>query len=230
MACDDMISFLEAHNLVVNSLTDLEQQSIVRLTTDDIVTDVTCVACKWIIEQCPKLPIMHFDPNMVYADNYKNFYNIAFVFPSSVEVEYPIVWQNAENMAKNICLFIGWIGIFRFLDDYFETKHNMIGGNYNIVKIFISSYHKRFQSCRLIEQSVVQRKIELFFSEDYMKLAVSITPVLSRKLARLVSHQNNRSIYEGSGYRFRIYFNEFDEVEFFSLELLERELELEYYQ
>lgn len=97
------------------------------------------------------------------------------------------------------------------------------------IKIFISSYHKRYQWGEFIEQSAAFRNVELSFSNKRQNITVSIIPSLTPKTAQLLFNNGNCYTYNGSGYSFVVHFNEFDEIEFFSLELLARNLKLEYY-
>ncbi|WP_300704381.1 hypothetical protein [Bacteroides sp.] len=224
-----MITDSEARSLVLSSLTDLKNR-IGYLNSDDLAADVINVACKWILEKCPKRPKVYSVPQMAFADNYSNFRSIAAIFPNSVGNEYPIIHQNVENLTQNICLNIGWDGMPGFLEDYFYKKHCATNGFDKDIRVFMSSCHKRYQYGKYVEQSMVPRKVELSFSNGESNLAVSITPSLSRKSARLISRNGNCLIYSGEGYRFTVNLDDFDEVELFTLEIPDRQLKLEYYE
>lgn len=222
-----MITLNEAHNLVINSLNDLKSRKM-QLSPDDIAADIINVGCKWILEKCPRRPNVADMPQLTFADNYYNFSDIASVFPKAVVREYPYISQFIDDLTKSICLNIGWIGMPSFLDDYFYKNHGVSSGQ-NIV-VFMSSFHKRYQSGRFIEESVVPRKIELSFNNNEQNLDVTITPSLSRKTSKLRYNNGSTRIYEGDGYRYTIKFDIFEEVSHFTLELIERDLKLEYYE
>lgn len=224
-----MIAKEEARRLVINSLNDLKTRNVY-LSADDIAADVINVACKWILEQFPIRPKIQSSPQIDFVDNYMKFHDIAAVFPNSIGNEYPNIKQNAENIVQNICLNLGWRGMPTFLDDYFYKKHGITNDSSKEIKIFMSTYHKRYQFGQYIEQSAVPRKVELSFSNGGQNLGVSIIPSLSYKSAQLQSQQNNCKIYNGEGYRFVIYFDNLNRIRLFSLELLERQLKIEYYK
>lgn len=59
---------------------------------------------------------------------------------------------------------------------------------------FISSHHRRIQDGWEVESSYVDREIQIFRSDDYNKMQITIIPTLSTKLATL---KTERSIFSG---------------------------------
>lgn len=219
----------EVKKMLLESLHDLKARRAF-LSQDDIAADIINIICKYILSN----ETVQCGPNAMYyfPSNYMNYKDIVEGFVSSIKSEYSLSQSNIESLAQNVCLNLGWDGMPGFLDDYFSKNHGIVG-NSNLEHFeYISSFHKRFEYGALTEQSEVDRLISLSFRENKTKMAVTITPSLTRKEARLVKRNGDVLIYEGTDpdYLFEIHFDSFDEVNFFALDLKPRHLRLEYYE
>lgn len=225
-----MITKAEARVLVLKSLKDLELKNS-NLSADEYAADVINVACKYILENPMLHPNVSPMPQLAFYDNYEQFSQIAKTFAASVENEYPFIASNTENLAQNICLNIGWDGMPGFLEDYFYKKHGNAVVELNRLE-FLSSFHKRYERGIFVEESQVDRNIEMTFSLDWEKMSISITPSLSRKEGVLcMRKRGNVLVYKANpSYQFEIHLDSYDEVTFFALEILDRGLRIEYYE
>ena len=117
-----------------------------------------------------------------------------------------------------------------FLDEYFYKKHGLSNDNLPRKYEYSSSSHIRFEGDTFIERSNVDRQISLSFSKDMKKMSVCIIPTLSLKQGILISQQIRTYIYRSieEDYIFIVRFDNYEEVDYFSIELKSRHLKIEY--
>ena len=101
----------------------------------------------------------------------------------------------------------------------------------SITKVFSSIRHERFENNILVSESEVDRVININFDNED-NILVSIAPSLSPKKAALKSESENKKTYIGfdTDYSFIIDFDDFDEIETFTLEMPNRHLKIVYYE
>ena len=227
-----MVSTKKAYNLLVESLSDLEERNG-QLSPDDYAADIINVTCQYLIDNnyCYRNGVNAMD---YFYENYINLRNDVESIISSISGVYPniVTDQTVESMAQNVCLNIGWVGMPTFLKDYFYKKHGKTGNVASEFYEFSSSSHIRYENGRAVSKSNVDRQISLTFSNDRQHLLVTITPSLSPKEANLKSQLDSRLIYKGIDpeYKFEVVFDEFDDVCGFSVELIDRKIKLEYFE
>lgn len=228
-----MISTSIAKNLLLESLSDLEAKKSF-LSPDDYAADIINVTCKYFIENERGIKS---GPNamMHFTTNYMNKSDDVKLFIESIKSDYPhlLTSQNIQNLVQNVCLNIGWDGMPGFLEDYFYKTHGISVANDTEHYEFISSSHKRYQYDALVSTSNVDRNISLMFSNNKKKMAVTITPTLSRKESHFDHQDGDSFFYKGitdPDYVFEVHFDSYDDVDFFALELRSRNLRLEYFE
>ena len=122
-----MVSTKKAYNLLVESLSDLEERNG-QLSPDDYAADIINVTCQYLIDNnyCYRNGVNAMD---YFYENYINLRNDVESIISSISGVYPniVTDQTVESMAQNVCLNIGWVGMPTFLKDYFYKKHGKTG-------------------------------------------------------------------------------------------------------
>ncbi len=136
-------------------------------------------------------------------------------------------------------LFIGfqatlqWDGLWNFLKEYFESKVGIrIDEERRSMVEFNSSYHERYENDTKISVSEVPRKVSIYFSEDKSTAQFSISETLSPKESFLKSKTQKRHTYLGTDadFLFVITYDDFENVEHLSLQRMDKDLRIEYFE
>lgn len=136
-------------------------------------------------------------------------------------------------------LFIGfqatlqWDGLWSFLKEYFESKVGIkIDNEKRSMVEFNSSYHERYENDIKKSVSEVPRKVSIYFSEDKSTAQFSISETLSPKESLLKSKKQNMHTYLGTDadFLFVITYDDFENVEHLSLQRIDKDLRIEYFE
>ena len=143
--------------------------------------------------------------------------------------------QHVMNAIIGVQQNVAWDGMLDFLRSYFLKNHgvDIYGGNENVsIKVFNSNLHKRYVNNQYMEESEVERIVNIEFSNDDREALISISPSLSPKKAALYHSKENTHTYHGTDpdYVFYISYDEFDEIEKFVLEMPNRGLRIDYFE
>ena len=116
-----------------------------------------------------------------------------------------------------------------------QATFNKIQGIDNVereVVRFDSFRHIRYENDLFISESEVERKISITFINSKETCQVEISPSLSPKQANLRSVNGNTYSYIGSDpdYLFIIDYDQFDNIEKFSLTLTNRNVRIDYFE
>lgn len=205
------------------------------ISVSDIEADVINVACKFIIENFRNEIASNHNINEMHPQVQQNmkFQPLAQIFTGIAKEIYPNKYTVREEQAGQLAIIqnISWGGMWDFLRDYFEKKHNaQIDNVKSETTTFYSSRHERFQNNEMVSASDVERIVMLNFSENKNEVIVSIEPTLSAKKARLINDNQNELKYQGydEDYVFHISLSFFDEVDKFTLEMPKRNLKIIY--
>lgn len=128
---------------------------------------------------------------------------------------------------------VSWGGMWDFLRDYFQKNHGIQIDEVEAEPIiFYSNKHKRYENNSLVSESEVERTINLNFVNNKEVLIVGIAPSLSPKKSYKLENNGNRVTYKGEDpdYLFTITYDDFDEVEQFTLEMPKRGLKIVYFE
>ncbi len=146
------------------------------------------------------------------------------------------IFEGMEDQTTGLPGFIGtlqWDGLWDFLANYFQNNLGISIDNVEreVVK-FDSFRHIRYENNLFISESEVERKIAIIFSNNKKTCQVEISPTLSPKQANLHAVSGNTYSYIGTDpdYLFVIDFDQFDNIEKFSLILTNRNVRIDYFE
>lgn len=126
-----------------------------------------------------------------------------------------------------------WDGMWDFLRDYFQKNHGIqIDDVETEPAFFYSNKHKRYENNSLVSESEVERTINLNFIDNKEVLVIGIAPSLSPKKSYKLERNGNSVKYKGDDpdYLFTVTYDDFDEVEQFTLEMPNRGLKIVYFE
>lgn len=126
-----------------------------------------------------------------------------------------------------------WDGMWDFLRDYFQKNHGIqIDDVETEPAIFYSNKHKRYENNSLVSESEVERTINLNFIDNKEVLVIGIAPSLSPKKSYKLERNGNSVKYKGDDpdYLFTVTYDDFGEVEQFTLEMPNRGLKIVYFE
>lgn len=126
-----------------------------------------------------------------------------------------------------------WDGLWDFLANYFQNNLGVsIDNTEREVVRFDSLRHIRYENDLFISESEVERKISITFTNSKKTCQVAISPSLSPKQANLDSVIGNTFRYIGTDpdYLFVIDYDQFDNIEKFSLTLTNRNVRIDYFE
>lgn len=126
-----------------------------------------------------------------------------------------------------------WDGMWDFLRDYFQKNHGIQIDEVNTEPaIFYSNKHKRYKNNSLVSESEVERTINLNFIDNKEVLVIGIAPSLSPKKSHKLERNGNNVKYKGDDpdYLFTVTYDDFNEVEQFTLEMPNRGLKIVYFE
>lgn len=158
--------------------------------------------------------------------------DVFFEYVKSGMSSYPQM-SNLTGAFHGYMATLQWNGLRDYLRDYFFSKFGVKIDNVEFERVtFFSSNHKRFEDGILVSEDLADRIIELSFSENKQKCLVRISPTLSDKNSKLLKIIGNTFIFVGinSDYKFEITFDDFDSIENFSLELVNRKVRIQYFE
>ncbi|RZK13228.1 MAG: hypothetical protein EOO46_00025 [Flavobacterium sp.] len=142
--------------------------------------------------------------------------------------------KEAMHAMMSVPMNVQWDGMWEFLRNYFLSNHGLDidGANDAENKIFYSTRHTRFEHNLLVNDSLADRTIDIFFSDNRKVILVNILPTLHSKKGYLSSKQDSSYVYKGSDtdYRFTVMMDEIEEIQKFILEMPNRDLRIEYFE
>lgn len=207
------------------------------ITIDDLEGEVNFQCCRYILENYGDKVVSVPDINRindVIGANKNLFTSIISDFLRAAYQIFPNHWQVGKDgiFIHMIAANLSWSGMWDHLVTYFLKEHGEdIDDNKKESLIFYSQKHHRFEFNKFVSEAVVERNVNITFFNDGEYIMVSIEPSLSSKKAKLSSNQGQKLIYIGEDpdYRFTIELDAYDEVEKFTLELLDRSVKIEYF-
>lgn len=207
------------------------------LTMEDVEGEVNLQCCRYILENYGDRVISVPDVNRindVIGHNSINFNTIIRDFIRSAYNLFPDHWQVDKDgiFIHMIAANLSWSSMWDHLVTYFMREHGEdIDNSKKESLIFYSQKHHRFENNNFINEAVVERNVNITFFNDGEYIMVSIEPSLSNKKAYLESRKGNLLTFRGDDkdYKFSIVLDDYEEVEMFTLELVNRGLKIEYY-
>ncbi|BDS09585.1 hypothetical protein [Aureispira anguillae] len=212
----------KACDILIESITRLSKRSP-EITVANAQADVINNACLYILKEQKK--------DLFYGQHLQDaklFIDASIrIFQQFREVDGIILMTSIQNN-------LAWDGMWDFLRTYFYEKHGIhIDEKSSETLKFYSNSHKRIENGTITSEDEVARIVVVqFIGENKEEVLVSIEPSLSPKKGKLLTNKENILTYEGydPDYLFHIKLDLFNEVEFFTLELPNRKLAIEYYE
>lgn len=206
-----------AKQVLAQSITNLQNRRG-QITMADVEAEVINNACL----------------NILKNKDTQNAIIYAQIFTESAQELIP---QYSEKEAMSALMGIQqnvlWDGMWDFLRDYFQKNHGIqIDEVETEPAIFYSNKHKRYENNSLVSESEVERTINLNFIDNKEVLVIGIAPSLSPKKSYKLEHNGNSVKYKGDDpdYLFAVTYDDFDEVEQFTLEMPNRGLKIVYFE
>lgn len=146
------------------------------------------------------------------------------------------IFERMEDQSATLPGFIAtlqWDGLWDFLANYFQNNLGLSIDNVEREVVRFDSFrHIRYENDLFISESEVERKISITFINSKETCQVEISPSLSPKQANLRSVNGNTHSYIGSDpdYLFVINYDQFDNIEKFSLTLTNRNVRIDYFE
>jgi hypothetical protein len=206
-----------AKQLLANSITNLQNRRG-QITIADVEAEVINNACL----------------NILKNKDTQNAIIYAQIFTESAQELIP-QYSEKESMSAlmGIQQNVLWDGMWDFLRDYFQKNHGIqIDEVETEPAIFYSNKHKRYENNSLVSESEVERTINLNFIDNKEVLIIGIAPSLSPKKSYKLERNVNSVKYKGDDpdYLFTVTYDDFDEVEQFTLEMPNRGLKIVYFE
>lgn len=206
-----------AKQLLAQSITNLQNRRG-QITMADVEAEVINNACL----------------NILKNEDTQNAIIYAQLFTESAQELIP-QYSEKESMSAlmGIQQNVLWDGMWDFLRDYFQKNHGIqIDEVETEPIIFYSNKHKRYENNSLVSESEVERTINLNFIDNKDLLVVGIAPSLSPKKSYKLESNGNSVKYKGDDpdYLFTVKYDDFDEVEQFTLEMPNRGLKIIYFE
>jgi hypothetical protein len=226
-----------AIKILNDSIVDLERRrgEIFIADIEAEVINNTCLAflkhSKEAAKNSRTLEGMFSEILKTYSDypNYIKIFTEAAMelFPEHYKENHAII--HSFSIQQNLA----WDGMWDYLRDYFKKNHGIeIDEIKSTETVLYSTRHQRFEDDVLTSESEVGRTINVHLFDDRKEILVSIEPTLSPKKGYLVAQFGKELQYKGTDpdYFFRVFFDEFNEIEQFILELPNRKLRLIYFE
>lgn len=206
-----------AKQLLAQSITNLQNRRG-QITMADVEAEVINNACL----------------NILKNKDTQNAIIYAQIFTESAQELIP-QYSEKESMSAlmGIQQNVLWDGMWDFLRDYFQKNHGIqIDDIETEPAIFYSNKHKRYENNSLVSESEVERTINLNFIDNKEVLVIGIAPSLSPKKSYKLERNGNSVKYKGDDpdYLFTVTYDDFDEVEQFTLEMPNRGLKIVYFE
>jgi hypothetical protein len=206
-----------AKQVLAQSITNLQNRRG-QITMADVEAEVINNACL----------------NILKNKDTQNAIIYAQIFTESAQELIPQYSEKASMSAiMGIQQNVLWDGMWDFLRDYFQKNHGIqIDEVETEPAIFYSSKHKRFENNSLVSESEVERTINLNFIDNKEVLVIGIAPSLSPKKSYKLERNGNSVKYRGDDpdYLFTVTYDDFDEVDQFTLEMPNRGLKIVYFE
>lgn len=215
-----------------------------RISQDEIQTETINVTCKYLLERYKnELRQVHEinEINRVIAHNYSLVHNDVRIFVEAARIIYPTQTLSShpqtgqswsESTVALIIPNICWAGMWGFLRTYFLRNHRIAIDGIELRPItFNSTKHVRYEQGLKVNESLVNRLIQLVFTQGINEVEVSISPSLSPKTAKLHSKDDNSYLYIGDDrdYQFLVKYDEFEDIRHFELIMPNRLLKIVYH-
>jgi hypothetical protein len=206
-----------AKQVLAQSITNLQNRRG-QITIADVEAEVINNACL----------------NILKNKDTQNAIIYAQIFTESAQELIP-QYSEKESMSAlmGIQQNVLWDGMWDFLRDYFQKNHGIqIDEVETEPAIFYSNKHKRYENNSLVTESEVERTINLNFIDNKEVLIIGIAPSLSPKKSYKLERNVNSVKYKGDDpdYLFTVTYDDFDEVEQFTLEMPNRGLKIVYFE
>lgn len=206
-----------AKQVLAQSITNLQNRRG-QITMADVEAEVINNACL----------------NILKNKDTQNAIIYAQIFTESAQELIP-QYSEKESMSAlmGIQQNVLWDGMWDFLRDYFQKNHGIqIDDIETEPAIFYSNKHKRYENNSLVSESEVERTINLNFIDNKEVLVIGIAPSLSPKKSYKLERNGNSVKYKGDDpdYLFTVTYDDFDEVEQFTLEMPNRGLKIVYFE
>lgn len=227
-------------NYALSILEDGFQNLISRkgvISIDDMEAEVNFQCCRYILENYGDK--VHSVPdvnsiNDVVSYNVIKFNPIITDFLRAGNQMFSENWQVDKDgiFIQMIAANLSWSGMWDYLVTYFMRAH---GENLDDATkeslIFYSQFHRRYEYNSFKSESKVERNVNITFFNDGAYAMISIEPTLSNKKAYLISKEGKEMLFRGEDqdYRFVMQMDDYDEIEKFTLELINRGIRIEYF-
>lgn len=227
-----------ALGILQNGFQKLIQRKGSSINIEEMETEVNYQTCRYIIENYRNQIISTPDIssiNNIIDKNVNSFSAIIYDFLKAGNQLFPQYWQSDKDVIfiNLICANLSWSGMWDHLITYFLKNHgeDIDGETDKQSLIFYSQKHRRYENDTFINESEIERNINITFLDNLKNIMISIEPTLSAKKGYLISNQNNTLVYKGDDpdYKFTVVIDNFEEVEKFILELTNRAVRIEYY-
>lgn len=226
-----------AKQILTKSITNLQNRRG-QITISDVEAETINNACLYILQNSyQKVNSVHDVTQIgtVLPINFMNFEGISNHFVNASKELFPKEYNGERADAGKMMIIqnISWSGMLDFLRDYFQKNHGIqIDEIETSPSIFYSTKHERYEKGNLVSESEVERTINLNFINDKKELIISIEPSLSPKKSRRISNIGNEMKFKGydPDYLFTVKFDDFDEVEQFTLEMPNLNLKITYFE
>jgi len=227
----------EAKRILLRSVSNLQERRG-DITIGDLEAEVINNACLYILKNQKEQMSKSKSIEAMFLsalNSAKDFVPYAQAFTEAAMELFPRHYTEKEAIPATFGIQqnIAWEGMWDHLRNYFQKNHGLQIDNVETTPTtFYSTTHKRFENNALTLESDVERTINLSFIDDKKEIIVSIEPSLSPKKAYLISNKNSTLKYKGydPDYLFIITLDEFEEVENFTLEMPNRNLQIIYYE
>ena len=226
-----------AKQILSKSISNLQERRG-DLTVGDIEAEVINNACLYILKnQKEKTQGSKTIEEMFLGalDATKDFAPYAQAFTEAAMELFPRHYTEKEAIPATFGIQqnIAWEGMWDHLRNYFQKNHGIqIDEVETEPTIFYSNKHKRYENNSLVSESEVERTINLNFIDNKNVLVIGIAPSLSPKKSYKLERNGNSVKYKGDDpdYLFTVTYDDFDEVEQFTLEMPNRGLKIVYFE
>jgi len=224
-----------AIKLLNDSIVDLERRRG-KITVSDIETEVNYITCLAFLRHTKEAAKNSGTLEEMFSDilnAHTDFPEYIRLFTEAGMELFPehFTERQAVVMSFLIQQNLAWEGMWDYLRDYFKKNHGIeIDEVRSTETVLYSTRHQRFENNFLVSESEVARTININLIDDKKEILVSIEPTLSPKKGYLADHYGSEFQYNGTDpdYKFRVFFDDFDEIEKFILEMPNRNLTIIY--
>lgn len=207
------------------------------INIDEMEAEVNFQCCRYVLENFGDKVRSVAEINRindVVDHNKQSFHQIITDFLRAGATMFPDNWQVDKDgiFIHMIAANLSWSGMWDHLVTYFMKAHGEdIDESSKESLIFYSQLHRRFEHNVFKSESQVERNVNITFFNDGEYAMISIEPSLSNKKAFLVTREGDKLTFRGEDqeYRFVMELDSYEEIEKFTLELVNRGLRIEYF-